>query len=76
MPAEYKIDGEPLKQVDEAKDLGVIVDKTFSFKTYCLNVVKKASFLSYTVLRLFKFCIWKINILCSKSIYDPFWIIT
>ena len=55
-PSDYSIDGKSIAKVDTVKDLCIVVDRKLSFKDHCLNVVKKPSFLSYNVLRFFKFC--------------------
>ena len=55
-PLDYKIQNECIKQVNQVKDLGVIVDYKLSFKDHCLKVVKNSNFLIYNFLKIFKFC--------------------
>ena len=43
LPLDYKIQNECIKQVNQVKDLGVIVDYKLSFKDHCLKVVKNSN---------------------------------
>ena len=68
---DYKIDGISLKQLNEVKDLGVFIDKTLGFGTQCLSVVKRASYLSYSVLKIFKFATMESKYFIFKIFIKP-----
>ena len=70
-PSDYSIDGKSIAKVDSVRDLGIIVDRKLLFKNHCLNVVKKASFLSHNVLRFFKFCDPKVKYFISRTYVLP-----
>ena len=72
---DYKIGSDTIKRAEEVKDLGVYIDSKLTFKNHCRKIVKKANFLSYVVLKHFKFCSPKINTLFFKHISNPYLII-
>ena len=71
--ADYNVNGEHIKQVEETKDLVIVVDRKLSFKTHCLNVCKKASFLCYNALRVFKLNDPHDKYFIFKTFIDRFW---
>jgi hypothetical protein len=49
----YEINGERIEAVDHIKDLGVFVDPELKFYKHCVEVTKKAYFVSNNMLRCF-----------------------
>lgn len=67
----YRINGQALKKVDEARDLGYIITSDLSFSKHCQLLVKKASFRIYNLFRALKSCIPEIYIRAFKSYVRP-----
>lgn len=53
-PARYTLNNEPLAEVNEIRDLGVLVDSTLSFRSHIDVIIKKASKLSGFISRQIK----------------------
>ena len=66
-PSDYRIGSVNISRVESVKDLGIVIDHKLSFKNHSLNVVKKVSLLSNSVLRVFKFCEMRVKYFIFKT---------
>ena len=54
VPAEYRICGAPIQEVSNYKDLGILIDNKLTFSNHCNALIKKCSWLTRSILKLFK----------------------